>query len=180
MSYDSDQNESALPADGKSRRTSVDQLPRYFRTPQNKKFLSSTLDQFTNPGVIEKINGYVGSREAKAVTLQDNYVEDVSKERTDYQFEPVSLYEDFIGNTRYYSDYNDYTGLLKTYSANLKNHSKTNEQEFYAWNPSIDLSKFCNFREYYWLPDGPQEVAVRGQTDKVISTYRLETIEEDN
>ena len=30
------------------------------------------------------------------------------------------------------------------------------------------------------MPDGPQEVAVRGQTDKVISTYRLETIEEDN
>jgi hypothetical protein len=180
MSYNDDQNEFPLPAGKNEKRSSVEHLPRFFRTPQNKKFLSSTLDQLTNPGVIEKINGFVGKREAKAATILDNYLEDVSKLRTDYQFEPVSIYEDFLGSTKYYSDYNDYMGLLKTYNANTENHSNLNEQEYYAWNPNINLDKFANFREYYWLPNGPQEVAVRGQSKDVVSTYRVEVLEQDN
>ncbi len=180
MSYNDDQNEFPLPAGKNEKRSSVEQLPRFFRTPQNKKFLSSTLDQLTNPGVIEKINGFVGKREAKAATILDNYLEDVSKLRTDYQFEPVSIYEDFLGSTKYYSDYNDYMGLLKTYNANTENHSNLNEQEYYAWNPNINLDKFANFREYYWLPNGPQEVAVKGQSKDVVSTYRVEVLEQDN
>ena len=180
MAYNDDQNEFPLPAGKNPKRSSVEQLPRFFRTPQNKKFLSSTLDQLTNPGVIEKINGFVGKREAKAATIEDNYVEDISKSRNDYQFEPVSVYEDFLGSTKYYSDYNDYIGLLKTYNANTDNHSALNEQEYYAWNPNINLDKFANFREYYWLPNGPQEVAIKGQSKEVISTYRLEVLEQDN
>ena len=180
MAYNDDQNEYPLPAGNNKKRTSVEQLPRFFRTPQNKKFLSSTLDQLTNPGVIEKLNGFVGKREAKAVSISDNYIDDVSKERQDYQFEPVSLYEDFLGTTKYYADYNDYIGLLKTYNANTSNHSALNEQEYYAWNPNINLDKFVNFREYYWLPNGPQEIAVRGQSNQVVSTYRVEVIEQDN
>ena len=96
-----------------NKRTSLEHLPRYFRTPQNKKFLSSTLDQFTNPGAIEKVNGFVGKREAKAVTVLDNYIDEISDNRQNYQFEPVSIYQDFIGTTEYYKDYNDYMGLLK-------------------------------------------------------------------
>jgi len=180
MAYNDDQNEYPLPAGNNKKRTSVEQLPRFFRTPQNKKFLSSTLDQLTNPGVIEKINGFVGKREAKAVSVLDNYLDDVTKERQDYQFEPVSVYEDFLGSTKYYADYNDYIGLLKTYNANTNNHSALNEQEYYAWNPNINLDKFVNFREYYWLPNGPQEVAVPGQSNQVVSTYRVEVLEQDN
>lgn len=180
MAYNDDQNEYPLPAGKNEKRTSVEHLPRFFRTPQNKKFLSSTLDQFTNPGVIEKINGFVGKREAKAATVLDNYLDDISKDRNDYQFEPVSVYEDFLGSTKYYADYNDYIGLLKTYNANTKNHSGLNEQEYYAWNPNINLDKFANFREYYWLPNGPQEVAVKGQSNQVVSTYRVEVLEQDN
>ena len=180
MAYNDDQNEFPLPAGKNPKRSSVEQLPRFFRTPQNKKFLSSTLDQLTNPGVIEKINGFVGKREAKAATVSDNYVEDISKTRNDYQFEPISVYEDFLGSTKYYGDYNDYIGLLKTYNANTDNHSALNEQEYYAWNPNINLDKFANFREYYWLPNGPQEIAVRGQSKLIESTYRLEVLEQDN
>jgi|TARA_R110002074_G_scaffold106530_4_gene230105 hypothetical protein len=180
MSYDDNQNELPLPTGKNNKRTSLEHLPRYFRTPQNKKFLSSTLDQFTNPGAIEKVNGFVGKREAKAVTVLDNYIDEISDNRQNYQFEPVSIYQDFIGTTEYYKDYNDYMGLLKTYNVNTENHSKINTQEFYSWNPSVDLDKFANFREYYWLPSGPMEIPVRGQSNLVTSTYRVETLEADN
>ena len=180
MSYNDDQNELPLPAGKNKERSSVEQLPRFFRTPQNKKFLTSTLDQMTNPGVIEKINGFVGKREAKASKVTDNYIDDVTKARQDYQFEPVSIYEDFLSTTKYYSDYNDYLGLLQTYNANTTNQSSLNEQEYYAWNPNINLDKFGNFREYYWLPNGPYEIPVKGQSKNIVSTYRVEVLEEDN
>jgi hypothetical protein len=71
MSYDNDQNEQALPADGKSNRKSETLLPRFFRTTPNKKFLNSTLDQLIQPGVVEKLNGYIGRETAKAYTATD-------------------------------------------------------------------------------------------------------------
>ena len=50
---------------------------RFFRTPSNKKFLNSTLDQLIQPGVVEKLNGYIGRETAKAFTATDNYIGDV-------------------------------------------------------------------------------------------------------
>jgi len=85
MSYDKNQNEYPVPSRDDSKRTNAALLPRFFRTDANKKFIGSTLDQLTSPGVVEKINGFVGSREAKATTTNDSYVEDVSKHRQDYQ-----------------------------------------------------------------------------------------------
>ena len=60
------QDESTIPTDGNSKRKSADLLPRYFRTTANKKFLSSTLDQLMQPGVVEKVDGFIGRRDAKA------------------------------------------------------------------------------------------------------------------
>jgi len=62
MAFENNQNESALPADGKNSRKSKDLLPKYFRTPKNTKFLDATLDQFVQEGVVEKINGYYGRK----------------------------------------------------------------------------------------------------------------------
>ena len=45
MSYDNDQNEYPLPAEGNNNRKSESLLPRFFRTETNKKFLQATLDQ---------------------------------------------------------------------------------------------------------------------------------------
>ena len=54
------QEENPIPINGKDegKRRSSDLLPRYFRTTANKKFLSSTLDQLMQPGVVEKVDGF--------------------------------------------------------------------------------------------------------------------------
>ena len=44
----------------------------------------------------------------------------------------------------------------------------------------ILTDKFGNFREYYWLPNGPYEIPVKGQSKNIVSTYRVEVLEEDN
>ena len=55
------QEEPSLPLDNNSTRSSVDLLPKYFRTSGNKKFLQATLDQLTQPGSVKKVNGYIKS-----------------------------------------------------------------------------------------------------------------------
>ena len=173
MAYEDNQNEYPIPGRNDSKRTNATLLPRYFRTDANKKFIGSTLDQLTSPGVVEKLNGFVGSREAKASVITDNYISDVSTERENYQLEPYTIVEDDIGNVDFDADYLDLLGQISGFGGNTTNHDKLFAQEFYAWNPHIDFDKFTNFREYYWLPNGPQEIPVRGTGVDVVSTLQV-------
>ena len=179
MAYNNDQNESALPTpEGNNKRTAADFLPKFFRTEANKKFLQGTIDQLIQPGVAEKINGYYGRKIAKAFTPSDNYISDVSGARSNYQLEPATVIKDNYDNVTFYKDYNDYMGQLGVFGANTDNHSRLNSQETYAWNPNIDWDKFVNFREYYWLPNGPTSVIVRGQGREIESTYSVSLSDE--
>ena len=171
-----DQNESALPVPGQNNKiTASDFLPKFFRTQANKKFLQGTLDQLIQPGVAEKINGYYGRTTAKAYKTTDNYVGDVTTDRTNYQLEPAAVIKDNYDNVTFYKDYNDYIGQLGVFGAITDDHSRLNSQETYAWNPNIDWDKFVNFREYYWMPNGPLSIPVRGQSREVVSTYTVTT-----
>jgi hypothetical protein len=178
MAYDNDQDEFALPAgDQNNPRKSAELLPRYFRTQINKKFLASTLDQLLQPGVSEKVSGYLGRRDSAAYQLGDNYLGDVSKNRQDYQLEPSTVITDNLGNTTFYKDYNDYINQIAAFGGDISNQDRLNTQETYAWNPHIDWDKFVNFREYYWLPNGPQTVDVFGQTEEVESTIVVTAVD---
>lgn len=183
MAFNKNQNESALPVPGSQKRKSEDLLPKFFRTDSNRKFLSSTLDQLITPGVLEKVNAFVGRKTARSFgsTDNENYLQDVSKDREDYQFEPALLSKDELDNVTFYKDYTDYIGQVKGFNSSARNHSYMNAQEFYVWNPNIDLDKFSNYREYYWLPTGPQTVPVFGQAKDIQSTYTVKTVvDEDN
>jgi len=174
MAQDNDQNEFPVPTGGNQKRTSSYHLPKYFRTDKNKKFLQSTLDQLIQPGVAEKVNGFVGRRTAKAYNTKDSYLEEVSLDRENYQLEPVSVIKDSLGNVDFYADYRDYMNQIANFSGKNNSHSRNNKQEFYTWNPHIDWDKFTNFREYYWLPNGPQTVVIPGEEKEITSTYTVE------
>jgi len=181
MANDIDQNEFPINPDGENeKRTSLTHLPRYFRTTPNKKFLSSTVDQLIQPGVVEKLNSYYGRKNAKAFDAEDNYVGDVSKQREDYQLEPAVVLKDDVDNVTFYKDYNDYINQLRSFGNRNLDHSKINAQEYYAWNPHIDWDKFVNFREYYWLPSGPQVLPIYGQSKEVVSTFKVSLEENDD
>ena len=177
MAYENDQNDFPLPAGKSVKRTSVQHLPKYFRTEPNKKFLGSTLDQMIQPGVVEKLNGYYGRKTAKSYAQGDNYIGDVSAKRENYQLEPASIIQDTLGNVSYYKDYNDFVNQIGNLNGVNTDHSRLNEQEQYAWQPHINWDKFTNFREYYWLPNGPQTVSVKGQNTEVESTYTVSLVD---
>ena len=174
MAYDNDQNEFPVPTSNDAKRETVSLLPRYFRTDVNKKFLEATLDQITRPGVAEKVNGYFGRKHSKAYGSDDNYIADISKQREDYQLEPATVIKDDIGNIIFHRDYNDYINQIKSFGGNVDNHDFLNGQEYYTWNPNVNWDMLVNFREYYWLPNGPQAVQIFGQSKAVESTFTVE------
>jgi len=168
-----DQNDFPLPDGSDGNRRSAFHLPKYFRTEVNNKFLASTFDQLMQPGVVEKINGYFGRKQSAAYRPGDFYVGDVSKQREDYQLEPAVVIKDSIDNVSLYRDYNDYINQINNIGGDTSDHSLLNRQEYYAWDPHIDWDKFVNFREYYWLPNGPDPVSVAGQSFDVQSAFSV-------
>ena len=175
MAYDNNQEDFPLPKDNQntSDRKTSNLLPKYFRTPTNTKFLHSTLDQLLNPGTVEKISAFYGRKTAKAFEIQDNYINEVSDDRQNYQFEPVVVRRDNLNNVVFYKDYVDYINQIKSLSGNVDNHSVLNSQEYYSWNPNIDWDKFVNFREYYWLTSGPEVITITGIQQQIQSTYTV-------
>ena len=171
------QDESGLPINGNEKRRSADLLPRYFRTVANNKFLTSTIDQMTQPGSIEKVTGFIGRKNAKAFKSTDNYLADISADRENYQLEPSAVVEDNLGNVLLHRDYRDYVNSTKIRNTDNTNHSIMNSQEYYAWSPQITWDKFTNFREYYWLPQGPDPIAVYGNAREVKSTISVNYID---
>ena len=174
MAFTKDQKEPSLPTSSTdTSRSAVNFLPRYFRTSTNQKFLNGTLDQLISVGTVDKINAYIGRKTSKAYTSADNYVEEISLDRSAYQLEPAVIVRDNLDNVTFFSDYNDYINQLSYFNSTITDHSKINSQEFYSWNPHIEWDKFVNYREYYWLPKGPQVIAVKGQSKEIISTYTV-------
>ena len=165
-----DQNEYPV---GSSNRKHSKFLPRFFRTSTNEKFVNSTIDQLFSPGAVEKLSSFVGRRNAKANINNSTYLSDVSYIRETYQLEPALVVKDELDNVVLHKDYIDYLGQLDTFNSNTTNQSILNEQEMYSWNAHINFDMFSNFREYYWMPSGPQGVAVYGQTTDVVSTYKV-------
>ena len=173
MALNDNQNESALPTPDDNKKKSINFLPKFFRTEANRKFLQGTLDQLISNGVAEKIDGYVGRKYSESFEIGDNYVEDISTQRNNYQLEPSIVLRDNLQNVDLVKDYKDFVNIIKYFGGNIDNHDLLNTVNSYSWTPHINWDTFTNFREYYWLPNGPMTVPVRGQTREVTSTYTV-------
>ena len=173
MAFNNNQKEANLPLGSNNKRTSLDFLPKYYRTPANQKFLSATLDQLISEGTVEKVNAFIGRKNTPAYKTSDRYLEEISTNREAYQFEPALVSKDTLGNVTFFKDYNDYINQLKIFTNGDVSQSTVNSEEYYAWNPHIDWDKFVNYREYYWLPSGPQAITVLGQSIDIVSTYTV-------
>ena len=153
----------------------VDFLPEIFQTSVNRQFLSATLDQLTQEPKFEKTQGYVGRKVGPGVNPVDRYVIEPTKSRNDYQLEPgvVSLVPDSstIADAITYPGMSDALNLQGAYTDNA---DRLYTSEYYSWDPFVDFDKMVNFSQYYWLPEGPDEVDVSATTvpltDNVVVT----------
>lgn len=154
-------------------RKSVELLPKIFQTDANAKFMAGVFDPMIQPGMLEKVTGYIGKRYGKTFNSSDIYVDTDDTLRSRYQLEPGVLIKTDTGETTDFYDYLDYKNQLKFFGNRVEADDKINEKTTYTWNPPICWDKFVNFREYYWEPLGPPPVRVAGNAVGVASTYRV-------
>jgi hypothetical protein len=144
---------------------SVDLLPEIFQTPVNQQFLAATLDQLTQEPKFQKTQGFVGRKVGPGVNANDKYVIEPTKSRNDYQLEPGVI--GIKSESTEIEDAITYPGIsdaLKVQGAFTNNSDRLYTSEYYTWDPFVDFDKFVNYQQYYWLPDGPQEVDVSAST----------------
>lgn len=148
-------------------RRSVQHLPAFYRTDANQRFLGSTIDALIQPGSLERLDGYIGRQDAYTRESEDTYITAASEDRQNYQLEPTVTYtnqdttsinpEDQI---QFLGTYDDFINSIKTSGGYVNNHDRLSKETVYSWNPAIDFDKLINYREYYWMPEGPNAITV--------------------
>ena len=154
-------------SNGVTLRRSIAHLPSFYRTDNNHRFLTSTLDQLIQPGKLTRLDGYVGRQYSYTRQAADSYIEATSEDRANYQLEPAVTYTDKDTSSinpedqvKFTATYDDYINQIKFFGGNVDNHDRLNKEIVYAWNPAVDFDKLINYREYYWLPEGPNPILV--------------------
>jgi hypothetical protein len=150
----------------------IDFLPEIFKTKTNDQFLSATLDQLIQQPDFRRIQGYIGSKFGYGVSDGDAYLVEPSKIRSNYQLEPAVIFKKQDTDTAV--DLITYPGIID--AINLEggiadNNTSLFENEFYSWDSFVDLDKLINYTKYYWLPDGPDSVAITSELISDNLTY---------
>lgn len=160
-------------------------LPEIFRTDTNRKFLNATVDQLISEPSLKKLNGYIGRKLSPAYKVGDSYIEEPAADRQNYQLEPSIVIKDPISDKiTFATTYSDIINRIGYYGGITNNHSRLFDSEFYSYDPKIDLDKFINFNQYYWLENGPNSVTVTSSGvpleftfvidyDEISQTYRF-------
>lgn len=166
------------------KRKSVDLLPVIFRTDANQKFLSGTLDQLIQQPELKKIDGFIGSSVVKNFNPEiDSYVNDKNNNdfRNVYELEPGIVLKNKINDEVISAKtYEDILNSLAFFGADVKNQDNLFKQQSYSWTPHIDLDKFVNYRNYFWLPSGPQTILITGDEQEISSTIYVSIKEDQN
>ena len=160
-------------------RKSLDLLPAFFRTERNNKFLSSTLDQLTSPPELTRIDAFVGSKNTPNYNLSDLYIEESNPIREAYQLEPALVVRTLTGEIKKAFALDDLLNQVSMQGGNSSNLNRSFSPKFYSYDPNIDWDKFINFREYYWLPLGPDAVPVSGSVRSTVTEISVTDATDD-
>lgn len=150
----------------------INLLPAVFQSDANQKFLAATLDQLvTEPNLIP-INGYVGRKFTPGFKNISTYIREPDLPRADYQLEPAVVVKGKnTDEVDFHVTYPEVLQKINYYGGTTSNPNKLWSNEYYSYDPNIDLDKFINFSQYYWLPNGPEAVDIFAGTVDLEKTY---------
>ena len=172
-------NEVVKQGDNEYRRT-VQHLPAFYRTDSNQRFLASTLDPLVQKGSLNRLDGFIGRKDAYTRSVNDRYLSATSRDRMAYQLEPAVTYTDRDTTSvnpedqvKFSGTYDDYINQIKYFGSNVDNHDRLNKETVYSWNPAIDYDKLINYREYYWIPEGPGSITIDSVGTSAVAEYSV-------
>jgi hypothetical protein len=150
-------------------------LPKYIQTRSNRNFFDATVQTLFSNETSENVSGYIGEKPISSFNANtDFYIEEVSKDRENYQLSPIVVKTNADGSVENQSFYTDIVDHLRYQGANINSHERLFRQEFYSFSPMIDIDKFVNFNQYYWLKKGPKTFDFTKTVDNIIySSYTI-------
>jgi len=152
----------------------IDFLPEIFQTNTNDQFLAATLDQLVQPPDFRKVQGYIGSKFGYGVKSTDQYVQEPTLDKTNYQLDPTVVITDSVtGKVKDAITYPGIIDALRLESGLQPNHNSLFKNEFYSWDSFVDLDKLINFGQYYWIPEGPESVDITTETVLEVATIKV-------
>ena len=161
-------------------RRTVQHLPAFYRTDANQRFLASTMDPLVQKGSLERLDGYIGRKDAYTRDVNDRYIDATSRDRMAYQLDPAVTYTDRDTTSvnpedqvKFTATYDDYINQIKYLGGQTNNHDRLNKETVYSWNPAIDYDKLVNYREYYWMPDGPGSIEIDSVGPSAVVEYSV-------
>ena len=138
-----------------TKRRLITKLPGVLQTPDLKKFFSSTVDQVFQPGETQSVNAFIGKKPAYFNVSKDFYKPELTKEREFYQLEPAMTTTATNGSISDLLFYQDTVNNLRFQGADVTDESRLFNTDFYSWCPPVNISKLEQYRDYFWLPEGP-------------------------
>ena len=137
-----------------AKRRLISLLPSWNQTDDLRSFFGCTVDQVFQPGTSESISGYIGRR-PPTVDPSDFYIGEPPGRpaRAAYQLEAGMVSLDATNTLTAALTYPDFVGYLETNGADVSDHQRLFETEFYSWAPPINLDMLVNYRNYYWFGD---------------------------
>ena len=147
----------------------IKQLPSYLQSEQLKKFFDATVDHWFQPESSRKVAGFVGRIPSYNEPKTDFYVNELTSERQMYQLESAMISVNDADELLTATTYPDLINHLRFQGANVDNHSRLFAQEYYSWAPPINIDMYLNFSNYYWYPEGPTSIELRGNSVNIIN-----------
>lgn len=134
-----------------NKRRFITQLPAVHQTDILKNFFAATIDNLFQPGASEAISGYVGQKPSYYDALKDFYVPESTPAREAYQLEPAMVSTNSASQMSHSLCYDDLINYLRSQGADVSNHNRLFDGEYYSWSPPVDLDKLNNPRQYVWM-----------------------------
>jgi hypothetical protein len=131
-------------------RNVTDFLPTVFKTPTNKKFLSSTLENLFSSGTTENVDAYWGKITPSIFDYNsDNYNKETTTLRENYQFSPglKSQGDNFDLNASYINTIKS----LESLGYRVDDMDKLLAERDYILDLPINHDMFVNYLNYHWI-----------------------------
>jgi len=147
-------------------------LPVVHQTTAIKNFFESTVEQLFSKSNTESIQGYIGSRSSDDINLSGQYLQEPTVTKRFYGLSPtVNTINPDTGDSENLIFYDELVDTLKTYGVDVSDHNKLFGDRYSAFLPPIDPDKLLNYSEYYWYPEGPSTINVRGTATNPIDIH---------
>ena len=141
-------------------------LPAIFQTDINKKFFDASVNHLYQKQETEELLNFVGKIIPDYDYNRDFYLKERNIRRRQYQLSSLMISTNLktknIEKTLFYDDLINY---LRFKGGLINNHQRLFSEKYYSWCPPIDIDKFVNYKEYYWVPYGPAPIELNSLTD---------------